>query len=167
MKRFEFIFPTELTRHVLFFAVVAGVFLCFNLRTIDVNDVFFVGFLGIVLLLFKFNLFYLYKITENGIENKHLSFDWHEIDKVEIVYTEQHRRNLTKIVYPPVACIGQVRKGGLFGQNRRQCVFFPITQRNLKLIQEYSKGENKALNDLISQYIDYPDEKIKIRRWGD
>ncbi|MBR2860449.1 MAG: hypothetical protein IKB86_01235 [Clostridia bacterium] len=90
-----------------------------DIETVGVDDVLFIGVLGIVLLLSKFNLFYLYKITENGIENKHLSFDWHEIDKVEIVYTEQHRRNLTKIVYPPVACIGQVRNGNLFKQKRR------------------------------------------------
>jgi len=165
MKRFEFIFPMEIKKRILVFAVILCFFLIISILSRDIRIIFPSAFLLMFLYFQEYNIYYRYRITENGIENKHLSFQWREIDKIEIVYTEQHLRNLKKRVYPPIACIGETNEKSLFKQNRRKCVFFPITQRNLELIEKYSKGENEALNDLVNQYIDYPDEKIKTVFW--
>jgi len=161
MKRFEFIFPMYLAVKYLVILGLAILLICLRYKT---NILFYVsiGLLMLILFVIDYNLFYLYRITESGIENKHLKFQWHEIDKVEVVYTEHSGRyRYVKTVFPPVVCIGAYNTS-LFKLDRHKCVFFPITQRNLELIEKYSKGENEALNDLISLYKHFPDERVKI-----
>ena len=121
----------------------------------------FVLFEGIVLFLYYHTLLDVYRIDENGVENRFTKKTWDEIGRCALFYPEKHLKNLRTKPYPPMIVMGEIRTGSVFRQRKRDCVIVPLTQRNLQLIEQYWTNKSDEMREIIEQNPGFPDEPDK------
>lgn len=157
MKKFEFVCKSAVKRFCIEIFVVGlpCTAICLLLGE------FYLMFLALIFCFVQYliyqNVLVQYKITNEFIENRWIKLKWNEIEGCEVFYPEMMQKNLKKKVYPPIICMGQIKQTDFFQQNLKKTVFIPVTQRNLRLIKEYYKGENSQIKAMIEQYLGYPE----------
>lgn len=104
-----------------------------------------------------------YIITKEGVNNRILKLKWENIENFKVFFEKSLIPNgkqgiSRKAVFPPMICMGKIKKGGLFRQDKKHCVVVPLTQRNLALIGEYYKGDNAEIKEIIEKYTGCTDQ---------
>ena len=97
-----------------------------------------------------------YKMTSQGISNRHITIDWEDVTtynvySVEVTpfITPPFRKELTRVCVIPSTKAGSYRE-----LNPRECVFFQVTKENLLMIDEYCTHKSEDIKDLLLRYSD-------------
>lgn len=129
----------------------------------------FFGFLVFLLPLIFFlfdlkkyrNAFVLFQVDEQGLHTKYLDLDWSAFSSYETLETEVYRAGQNKnpwfrVDSPSVVCLGECAKGKPFvAQNRKNCIFFSMTQKHMQLIETYGKGKSEFVDRFLNDYQKY------------
>jgi hypothetical protein len=100
------------------------------------------------------NAYCKYRITLTGIENKHLSIKWQDIETYKIIRVRLFERTVIPrpLELSSIICFGVVEKDNFWLINSKQCVFFSLTKKNLDKIKEYGKDKNLVVSEIIEKY---------------
>ena len=152
MNKFKFVYKKELVNIVtmLFCFFLLGIF-----ESLLFDSFYFFAImlaLCVYVIVWNFNIFCQYKITESGVENRVIQLRWEDIREYKVFYETRIRFGIKK-VYPPFLCLGEICEGGFFEQKRTKCVFIPLTQYNLQYIKNYCTVENEAITELLNEHL--------------
>ena len=109
------------------------------------------------------NAFIIFSADETGISTKYINIKWEDIESYEVMETQaylSHNKNpWYRIKCPSIVCIGSYEKDkSVFAQNKHRCVFFSLTKKQLKLIEQYGKGKSAAVDQLLEYYFNIVEE---------
>ena len=96
-----------------------------------------------------------YKITSQGISNRHITIDWEKVTTYKVHSVEvsaiirPFRMELTQVCVIPCTDASSYRE-----LNPRECVFFQVTKENLLLIDRYCTHKSEEIKDLLLRYSD-------------
>ena len=103
------------------------------------------------------NAFVIFKINEIGLHSKYLSVRWVDISSYTLLESTTYVMNdpnpWYKIKAPSVVCIGNYDEGkSFFKQNRHECLFFSLTQKQLIAVNKFGKGKSEAVDQILEYY---------------
>ena len=154
MKKFRFVFKKETKKVAIQMCVIMLIGIAVALICADWRFILRFAFFAFLLFCFEFNVISQYRITENGVENRLIRIKWEEIRECEVFYPERLTRNFFKKEYPPVICIGDLKEGSFFVQNKTKCVFVPLTEYNLELLSRHCKDRNTKISNFLKEHYD-------------
>lgn len=110
---------------------------------------YFVGF-GVMALIYR-NAFRVCELNHEGIQCKKDFVPWEAVDKIEVYEMKVFRYDLIPTKILPLICIGNIEPAPLtlVPQN---CIFFPLSRKNLEKLREYSHGKSEAINEFLELY---------------
>lgn len=165
MKFFKIASPKLAAYSILFplFYILPFIITCIiGLGTHSSNWGFLIaGIVGSSLLIIGFIYYFRiafcpYRMTPQGISNRHVTIDWenittYEIYSVEVTpfFTPPFRKEITRVCAIPSTKAGSYRE-----LNPRECVFFQVTKENLLLIDQYCSHKSEEIQDLLLRYSD-------------
>jgi len=97
------------------------------------------------------------QIDDEGIRNRKVSLKWHEIGNADVCTVKLYKyrfpisTNQIDILQlsvnkePPSFCKAN--------KSNKLCVFLAITEKNVELLSEASKGRSKALNECLTRFL--------------
>ena len=103
--------------------------------------------------------FHCYKITSEGISNRHLTIPWDKVTSCKVYSVEVPRfirplmKELTRVCAIPCTKADSYRK-----LDSRDCVFFEVTKENLLLIDQYCTHKSEDIRVLLRRYSDLMSE---------
>ncbi len=183
MKKYEFVCKSELKAFLLkviffgLFFVFESVIIFFELKEdgFPKSDIFFwiESFVGQVLIIgavlcVRYNaLVAQYKITKDGVTNRIIKLNWNNIKECKVFFPtwKNIRYYHSEIDLLPVICMGYVKNNSIFWQSKFKSVIVPLTQRNLKLIDEYWVNKSPEMQKIIDENIGFPDYIDKWNVW--
>ena len=87
-------------------------------------------------------------ISKTGIRNKYVSFKWSDINVYRLYEIKQIGR-YPKVKFPRIVCIGNITSNNFWGCNPKSSVCFSLTERNLKIIQDFCDDKNEVITELL------------------
>lgn len=179
MKKFKFVCKSELKAFLLN-TVLLAIFIIFEVviaylqlkaDNFPKTDVLFwirvligeIVLIAIFLFIRYHALVAVYKITKDGVSNGIIRLKWDNIKDCKVFFPTWKQsimgRNIFRpdIDLPPMICLGEIIPKSIFWQSKFECVTIPLTQRNLKLIDQYWQNKSPQMQQIIDENIGFPD----------
>ncbi len=170
MKKYEFVCKSELKAFLLKLSFVF-LFLIVGVIAGDRSFILIFSTIPLVILLYVYYhaLIAQYKITKDGVTNRITKLKWDNIRDCQVFYPSRNLlwRHLipSEIDLPPMICVGCIKNTTIFWQSKFDSVIIPLTQRNLKLIDEYWVNKSPEMQKIIDENIGFPDYIDKWNVW--
>ena len=92
---------------------------------------------------FHHNAYVRYKITDYGVANKHIQVKWNEMRSNKICEVTLGKYDLLHTVrFTPIICFGRITNLPWWCQNSKSCVWLPLTEENVNIIQKQCEAQN-------------------------
>ena len=94
-------------------------------------------------------------MTEHGLSNRYLHFDWNDIHSYRLsrVFEVRKRKKIFRNHdLPSFVCFGESVEGDFRQQSPKKCVFFEMTPKNMKMLMKFAKGKSPAIDEFLERY---------------